>query len=169
MEKPETADEMSARWAKEIEKAGAMTEQQMRDADNPKPKTAKELAEYVARLVDRPHDYGTCCYAMSLAAVAAFNYVSGALGVTGFQASCADMDFLRRTRHLEHGFMILNGENVLYPQYDLVEKAAKFVEEKRVELAPVARKKLGDAGGCHPDVKRHWEELAALDAEKAPS
>src|SRR5690349_10418560 len=48
----------------------AQTEKEMRDAADPWPYTEKQLKEYIASLVDRQHDYGTCCYAMSLAAVA---------------------------------------------------------------------------------------------------
>lgn len=161
-------DDIQAKWAAAIEAAGAATEGEMRDCPDPWPKTAKELAEYTAKLVDRPHDYGTCCYAMSLAAVAAFNYVASALGVTGFQASCADLDFLRRTRRMKHGFMILDGANLLYPQDDLVEKARKFVEEKRVELAAAARAELAKAGDhVSPGVIEHWKMLATLDPKQA--
>ena len=40
-------------------------------------------------------------------AVAAFNFVVRQLGVSGFQSSCADLDFIRRTRHLDGPFMLI--------------------------------------------------------------
>lgn len=160
----ETPDEMQARWAKAIAEAGAATEVQMREAKVPFPQSIEELAEYVKKLVDRPHDYGTCVYAMSMAAEAAYNFVSHALGVTGFQASCADMDFLRRTRGMQNGFMILNGNDVLYPQYDLMAKTEKFVADRRAKLADEAKRLLAESPNAHPDVLAHWERLARGDA-----
>lgn len=112
--------------------AGAMTEAKMREADVPWPKSEEELMAYVRGLVDRHHDYGTCVYAMSMAAVATFRYVASALEVTGFQASCADMDILRRTRGLKHGFRLVDYGNLLYPRY--------WTEE----TTPIYRKVLAD-------------------------
>jgi hypothetical protein len=66
------------------------TEAEMRDSEAPTHGTVEELAAYVRVLVERPHDYGTCVYAMSLAATAAFNFVAHKLGVTMFQASWGD-------------------------------------------------------------------------------
>jgi hypothetical protein len=149
--------------AAEIAAAGVPTESQMREAEVPTPATPEELAAYVRALVDRPHDYGTCCHAMSMAAVAALRYVAGALGVTGFQASCADMDILRRTRRLEWG-RIQNFDDLLYPQY-----RSKFtgwphlLEEHKVELAGRARELLARHDGVHAAdaVRAHWQRLAA--------
>ncbi len=77
----------------------AASEGDMREVKNPQPYTPKQLADYIDSLVSRNHDYGTAVYAMSLAAVAAFNYVAHKVGSSGFQASCADLDVLRRTRN----------------------------------------------------------------------
>ena len=103
-EHPDRIKEAAERDAKDkAERAAVMVdtskdEKEMRDAKVPWPKTEEQLQQYVNSLVERPHDYGTCVYAMSMAATAAFNYVAGQLGVTGFQSSCADMDVIRRTR-----------------------------------------------------------------------
>jgi hypothetical protein len=51
-------------------------ESDMRKAKVPWPQSEEELTEYINSLVYRNHDYGTCVYAMSMAAVAAFQYVS---------------------------------------------------------------------------------------------
>jgi hypothetical protein len=162
----ETADQMQERWAKEIADAGAMTEQQMREAKVPTPDTPEELIGYVRRLVDRPHDYGTCCYAMSMAAVAAFNFVARRLGVSGFQASCADMDILARTRGWQWG-RLLNYEDLLYPQYCNEENfpsAGTLLAEHREELAKRAAEKLAASereGFGSESVKAHWRTLVA--------
>lgn len=138
------------------------TEAEMRDSVAPTLKTVGELRDYIAHLLDRPHDYGTCVYAMSLAATAAFNHVATVLGVTGFQASCADLDILKRTRGLKHGFLILDADNLLYPQYDIPGKVADWVEKTRPTLADEARRLLKDSATASPDVIERWRELAAL-------
>lgn len=137
------------------------TENEMRDETAPTFETVEELQEYVTSLIDREHDYGTCVYAMSLAATAAFNHVASKLGVTGFQASCADLDILRRTRRLDGPFLILKAEDELYPQYD----NQKTLEETRVSwkewISERAKKKLEEnASHAHPDVVAHWKALA---------
>lgn len=137
------------------------TEQEMRAETAPTFDTVEELQGYITSLVEREHDYGTCCYAMSLAATAAFNFVASKLGVTGFQASCADLDILRRTRHLDGPFVILKGEDELYPQYDNHQK----LEECRVMwkdwIAEQAKAKLEkSADSAHPNVVAHWKKLA---------
>jgi len=139
-----------------------MTEQEMRDSKVLWPKSAEELMEYIESLVKQEHDYGTCVYAISMSAVAAFYYVSHMLGVTGFQASFADLDILRRTRNMER-FSIYNFDNLLYPQYrdkfesydSLIEKNAKWLREKALEL-------LAKNATAHPDVIAHWKMLSNL-------
>lgn len=96
-----------------------MIEQEMRDTEVPRANTIGELSDYIESLVAKQHDYGTCVYAMSMAATAAFNYVARQLGVTGFQASCADMDVLRRTRRIKGPFMLVDSDKMLYPQYSI--------------------------------------------------
>lgn len=136
------------------------TEQEMRIEVAPTFGTYEELQEYIKTLIEREHDYGTCVYAMSLAATAAFNFVASKLGVTGFQASCADLDILRRTRGYDGPFVILKGEDELYPQYDNHKK----LEECRVEwkdwIMEQAKKKLEETTLAHPNVIAHWEKLA---------
>jgi hypothetical protein len=140
----------------------AQSEAEMRAAPSVWPYTQKQLNEYINSLVDRPHEYGTCVYAMALAAVAAFYYVSHQLGVTGFQASCADLEFLRRTRSLEGPFMIIDGSNALYPQYDLESKLRDALEEWKPWLKHEAKKKLAENSHVHPAVLAHWKKLAGI-------
>lgn len=151
-------DDTRAAQEKAISEAQVPTEAEMRAADVPWPKSMLELRDYIDSLVNRPHDYGTCVYAMSMAAVAAFQYVGGQLGVTGFQASCADLEIIRRTRHLEM-FTIRNYEDLLYPQY-----AEKFDKTITSETWEALRKKatslIENGGRVHPDVAAHWQSIA---------
>ena len=133
----------------------------MRAEKAPTPSSVDELNEYIRSLVEREHDYGTCVYAMSLAATAAFNHVASKLGVTGFQASCADLDVLRRTRGMDGPFIILKAEDMLYPQYDVPGKLQEAIASWQDWLAEQAALKMKDATTAHPDVAAHWEKLAA--------
>lgn len=153
-----------------MEQIKEMDEQELRETDVPWPETEEELMEYINALIDREHDYGTCVYAMSMAAVAAFRYVSKQMGATGFQASCADMDIIRRTRHLEHGFRILDYSKLLYPQYVNEENfpsVSEILKENGERLAKEAEKRLKehkeeDEISAHPDVVDHWKNLIDL-------
>lgn len=139
------------------------TELEMREEKAPTPTTPEELATYVESLISRDHDYGTCVYAMSLAATAAFNMVAGKLGVTGFQASCADLDIIRRIRHYDGPFMLVNLADHLYPQYDLVRRVAEAIEGNAEWFAKAAAEKLAEGRGAltvHPDVLAHWTRLS---------
>jgi hypothetical protein len=150
------------------------TEQELRDAEAPRPQTAEELAAFVQLMATREHDYGTCVYAMSLSAVAAFNYIAHVQGVTGFQASCADLDIVRRTRHLEHGGGIQDYGNLLYPQYCNARhfpSAIDIIRERGRDLAKAAQACLAENGPAHPTVRAHWQWLAAdpFASERPPS
>ena len=140
-----------------------MTEDELRNVNVPWPKTEVELVQYIHALVDREHDYGTCVYAMSMAALAAFYYVSSRLGVTGFQASCADMDFLNRTRGYKLGFRIVDYSKLLYPQYLTSEHfptRAELEIEHREPLRGEAARLLEESPDAHPDVLARWVLLA---------
>lgn len=155
---------MEKEHAEAIATANVPTEAELRDATVPTPQTQEELDAYIRSLVDRPHDYGTCVYAMSMAAVATYNYVAHKLGVTGFQAGAADMDILRRTRHLERG-RILDYNNLLYPQYCDEEHFPSWqvlIQKNKDWLREEAKKRLAENGIASDGVTRHWKTLAAL-------
>lgn len=153
-------EKQQAEWDRAIREAGVPDEEELRDMDAPWPKSLDELTEFIRSMVDRPHSYGTCPYATSLAAVAAFYYVASQLGITGFQASCADLDVLRRTRHLEGPFAILNARKLLYPQYNLYQDACRLIDEWKPWAAEEARKELAENPEAHPNVIAHWRRLA---------
>jgi len=146
----------------QIKEANQPTEEQMRATKAPWPKSMAELTTYIDSLVQRPHSYGTCVYAMSLAAVAALNYVSGKLGTTGFQASCADLDILRQTRNLEFG-QLCDFNQLLYPQYcddKHFPSWRSILREHRKKFAELAKAKLAENDTACDEVKAHWRMLA---------
>lgn len=142
----------------------ASTEPEMRDAKVPSIRTKEQLSEYIESLTQRSHDYGTCVYAMSMAATAAFNYAAHVLEVTGFQASVAELDVLRRTRGIEGPFMVIKGEDFLYPQCTPEKKLYEAELEWAPWLKEEAAKKLANMEyPVHPDVEAHWRALAGCN------
>ena len=155
-----------------VEECRGLNEEGMRDAQLPWPRTQEELLAQIDMLVSRTHDCGTSVYAMSMGALAAFHYVSHKLGVTGFQASCADMDFIARTRHWEYGGRVLDYGDLLYPQYEYKFDEVDFwplIHANIKPLAKAARKKLAEAGTVNPDVKAHWERIVEIENGEMPS
>lgn len=139
-------------------------EEQLREREGAWPKTTEELVAVITELLSAQHSYGSCVYAMSLSAEAAFNYVASTLGASGFQASCANLDFFRRSRSIKGPFSIVTTENYLYPQYKhkhdelrqrMEEAAAKRALEKVNELVATGP----NIAGPHPNVWRHWLRL----------
>lgn len=143
-----------------------MTEQEMRDSKVPWPKSINELVQYINKLIDQKHDYGTCVYAMSMSAVATLNYVAHELGVTGFQASCADMDLIRRTRNMKR-FQIVDLDKLLFPQYRNEFKGYNQLIMENIEwLSKEAQKNLDDNKTAHENVLAHWKMLASQNKEQ---
>lgn len=141
----------------------APNEHEMREASVPTPQTLEDLTTYINGLVNRPHDYGTCVYAVSMAATAAMQYVYDKLGMTGFQASCADLDIVRRNRHIQGPFAIIKAEDSLFPQYD---KRIKEIQDGWHDwLVKEAKKKIQEhendpTSTVHPRVWDRWAEWA---------
>lgn len=147
-----------------VKKMRHAPEEYLREMAVPWPRSERDLLRIVRALVAREHDYGTCVYAMSIASVATFYYVSHKLGVTGFQASCAELDFIGRTRHMKHGFAVIDFGKLLYPQHR--EQFDKYqwdslIEENKESLRKAANILLIENHGAHPEVLAHWERLAS--------
>jgi len=137
----------------------------MRDFKSPWPESIDELAALITAVTNREHGYGTCVYAMSIAAECAFNYVAYTEGCTGFQASMADLDVVRRTRSLKGPFALIDGNDLLYPQHDIRGRIEELISKWQPWAKKEAQKLLdsnGNGHGAHPDVKAHWQKLAEV-------
>lgn len=148
----------SFEWSNIWKTVQVITEEQLRNFKTPWFKKIEDLKNFIVALSTAHHSYGTACYAMSIAAEATFNYISYVEGVTGFMASCADMDFIRRTRLIDGAFAIVTHEQYLYPQY-----AYKEQETREMLEQSAAKKALeniqGDLKYVHPNVLQHWLNL----------
>jgi hypothetical protein len=148
-------------------KAAGFDEREMRETDAPWPKSLDELTAYIQKLADGPHDYGTAVYAMSLAATAAFQFMASHVGASGFQASCADLDVLRRTRRIDGPFSIVQARDLLYPQYDLHGTLSEWIEKWRPWVREQARAKLAsEPETVAESVRAHWARLAEEDVKQ---
>lgn len=142
-----------------------MSEAELREVKTLWPKTIEELNQIIKDLTERGHDYGTCVYAMSLCAEAAFNYAAHMVGATGFQASCADLTFIGRSRSMKDGFRIIDYNKLLYPQYLTSEhfpSIQELLEENKERLKKRASEMLATEDHAHENVKSHWKTIAEL-------
>lgn len=154
--------------AEYLEKLKTGTEKELRELKPVWPKSFDEVSLILLALAEREHDYGTCVYAMSHGAVAGYNFIAGRLGVTGFQASCADLDIIRINRHWEHGFRLVNFADLHFPQYMTRRSFPTLfdvLEGQREALMESAKAKLEKGGAMHPNVRAHLEWLAAGQPE----
>lgn len=128
-------------------------------------KTPEQLAAFVKRLAtDYEHDYGTICHAMHAAMKAAMRVVdeSPQGGITGFQASCIGWMQIHDLFGYGDGdpLRIVNYNDMLFPQYE--EKFANRISpETWASLQKQAKKNLESKAEAHPNVKAHWETIAA--------
>jgi len=147
----------------DLEKLKNGTEQELREIDRLWPETKEELYDIISTLENRSHDYGTSALSMGLAAEAAFNYIARQVGCTGFQSSCADLNFLARNRDIKNGFMIINFDDLLYPQYKRkISTWDELIYKNRENLAKAAKEKLEKYDDAHPIVVKHWKYLVSL-------
>jgi hypothetical protein len=123
-------------------------------------KTSAELKKRIDKIVNGPHTYETSAEAIVKVAMLAKQYVYHKLGNTGFQAGWADLEELAVSRWYQDGFIILDGNKLLYPQYDIDEEFEEWKQETRKALKAKASKLLETESRVHPDVRRRWEEIA---------
>lgn len=124
----------------------------------------EKIAKLVTHIRDRVnagHDYNSSAEAVRDIAVEAFNLMSDLLGITGFQAGWAALNTYAKVQHIDGPLLMLKGDDLLYPQYDVPARVASWIEEQEEWLEEQATKKLVDArDDVHPNVRRHWEDLA---------
>ena len=137
-----------------------MTESELRDFNPEWPKTTDELVALIKKLVEQKHDYGTCVYAMSIAAVSAFHYVARELGCHRISSLLRRLGHHQANSGMEGPFILLKGQDMLYPQYDLPRKLCAAMDEWREWAKKEAQKKLDSGTQAHPDVIAHWKKLA---------
>lgn len=124
--------------------------------------TAEKLPEFIRHLTeDYKHDYGTIVKAMGAAAIAAVNAINHSEqgGISGFQASCLNWEFLMNWCYTTNkcGMRLLNYDDMLFPQYYHKFNTISASTWKRIQER--AKECLTEGGFVHPDVKKHWQSI----------
>lgn len=139
----------------------------------PWPKSQNELVDYLNGLYSPPDEpteagYEAAANALWKGALAAFRYMTNVVGATGFQASWAELEFLKHSRNLNCSFAILKADDMLYPQHESpVAKAIRLEGEWLQEVAQKARDRIAEADGhVHPNVLAHWKLLVERAEEE---
>lgn len=111
--------------------------------------------------------YEQAANSLAAVAVAAFNYAASELGVTGFQASWAALRAYADELHITGPFVMLRGENLLYPQYDLHRELDDSIAGWQDWLVEQAQRKLAeDAEHAAVRVVAHWETIVRRGGAK---
>lgn len=114
--------------------------------------------------------YSQCAEAMAATAVDAFNLVARAVGASGWQASWAELEFLRRSRRIEGPWGVYTMEDALYPQYDLHQRLQdlRWSDDTVKWLGDCAEYALAlrESNVVAPRVADHWRWLVAQRDER---
>jgi hypothetical protein len=128
------------------------------------PVNIEDLANQIQEIVSKSYSYEDAPNALAEAALLAFNFVASELGVSGYQASYADMVFLSKSRRIKGPFAIVKADDMLYPQYDILKDVQKHLDNWSSWVAEEATRRLeGSANLYSPSstVIDHWKKLAA--------
>lgn len=144
-------DEHKTPWPKSREEMNRLIDEQLRTMDGK----------------DIEAGYNQGPEVMAAVAEIAFNYASHVVGSSGFQADFASMRLLGWLRSYHGPFGVLDGYNMLYPQYDLIGKAQKWVVEwgdddwLKEEAQKLLDKAEKDGGPVSGRVVEHWRAIIA--------
>ena len=105
------------------------------------------------------HDYDTSALATAILAYAGYEHMAKELGITGFQASYAALEFLTFTGIYETPFFVRSYCDMLYPQYEI---KFRSISRKTFEyLQSEANEKLeNESDLAHKEVIAHWQSIA---------
>ena len=128
--------------------------------------TIEELSQYITDLVEyKNHDYNTSGYSITKSLLATEMLIAHLLGTTGAQHGYANVSYITETRSSKTGCAILNFDDLLYPQYNMLEKVEGWIKDHKKSEYFITevknRIKEDDEGNfkAHPNVRDHWEKL----------
>jgi hypothetical protein len=132
--------------------------------------TLDKLPDFLNKLTEQYyHDYGTICYAISAAAIAAARSVdrSSAGGISGFQAGAVMWEFICQWNfsHNKTGLRLIDYDNFLYPQYaEEFDKVLSYGVWKAIQKE--ARAKVEEADEAYrkflQDQTKYESDIAAF-------
>lgn len=124
--------------------------------------TLERLPDFLKRLSEFPHDYGTIPRAVAAAGLAAMNAMdkSKAGGITGFQAGFLIWDVISEWGTFGEGpKRMLMYRNMLYPQYR--ESFHKTISKDVWEYLQEEANQLLKNPTAVPEVVEHWRSIVA--------
>lgn len=125
-------------------------------------KTLEELVELIEEVMIKfNYDYGVAPRSIGAAASVVADYLSGAMGITGFQAGYVMWDFIRNYHMTSNkcGLKLVDYDEMLYPQYQY--KFEKVISSSTWGLLQKeAANNLGRSGDyASPEVVEHWQSI----------
>lgn len=135
--------------------------------ESAKKQTLETLPAFMNHVLnDYCHDYGTIVHAISACALAAVSAAdeSEQGGITGFQAGCVMWDFIKQWGYLSNkcGLMIVDYDNMLYPQYENKFNNKEIPQSIWERLQKQAEELLKtEKGYAHEKVIAHWQSIIA--------
>lgn len=128
---------------------------------DPKPKSIDELSTYLDRLFKIKHTYDSSADAVVKALEAVDYLVSEKLGTSGFQMGWAHNRFFMENHDLKSGFLVVNFDDLRYPQKDIMAIVIRGINEvlRDPRFVTETMIMLDEKGDVHPDVKKRWEEI----------
>lgn len=127
--------------------------------------TIEELAQYLKELIEYKHDYNTSGYAITKALLATEMMIAHQLGTTGAQHGYANVAYITETRGSKTGCAVLDFDDLMYPQYNILAKVEKWIEEhkKSEYFIKEVKKRIEEDNKsdfkAHPDVRDRCERL----------
>lgn len=121
----------------------------------------EDLANLIKEVeTDFNYGYGVAARSVGAVSAAVAWYLSGKMGLTGFQASFVTWDFITGfwMTHNKCGMRIVDYDHMLYPQYDY--KFQKTISPEVWErLQKTAKEYLEDPQYASPSVIKHWQSI----------
>lgn len=128
--------------------------------------SVEELSQYLKDLINfKKHDYNTTGYAITKALLATEMLIAHELGTSGAQHGYAQIAYATESRGSKSGCAIIDFDNLMYPQYDLLDKIKGWIEEHKKSdyFIDIVKQKIKDDDKsdfkAHPNVRDHWERL----------
>lgn len=111
--------------------------------------------------------YESSARAMVDVGKAAFNYAASEVGASGFQGSWAALTLYGELVGINGPFIVLKAEDMLYPQYDLIDRLREFIESDEMArwLGEQAAERLQGSLHASESVREHWQKLVERAAE----
>ena len=128
------------------------------------PEDLEDLTQYITDMIEASNvSYASVVYGIAKVALAAKNYAATQMGASGYQASASDLVTFAKSRNLEAPFGIVNANDMLYPQYNILETVQGWIDGWREWAAEAALEKIKDRELTPADeVLQHWINLASF-------